>query len=261
MSPSEDKKTVISFDLDDTLIESQSIYDEVKDRFSRWLQEKIESKGSKKIDITSEEIQELQKTIDHKYASNRGFNRERFPHSLTATTLVLADYCNSELDRTEIDLEQEELNKAYEIGDSVFHTRAGYKQIGMFEGAEEVLDYLDKQDIELMLVTLGDQEIQRRKIEGNNLEKWFDESSIHIVDKKEPETYQKAFEDHKNSSSYLIYHVGNSMKSDVIPAQRAGIRTIHIPQDTWSYNNHKGEIPDENRYTELNDIKQIKQLF
>lgn len=84
---------------------------------------------------------------------------------------------------------------------------------------------------DLFLVTKGHEDEQRAKIERSGIKHFFD--AIVIVEEKNESTYRSTVErfDLDPAKTWMI---GNSPRSDINPAIRAGINAIYIPHpQTW----------------------------
>ncbi len=83
-----------------------------------------------------------------------------------------------------------------------------------------------------MLITKGDLLDQERKLAQSGLGEMFD--AVEIVSDKTRATYTSAFTRHGTGAEAALM-VGNSLKSDVIPALEAGAWGVHVPHDlTWA---------------------------
>ncbi|RMH41181.1 MAG: HAD family hydrolase, partial [Alphaproteobacteria bacterium] len=71
----------------------------------------------------------------------------------------------------------------------------------------------------LVLITKGDLLDQERKLAQSGLGEWFD--AVEIVSEKTPEVYIRAFMRHGDGPERAVM-VGNSLRSDVVPAIEAG---------------------------------------
>ena len=88
-------------------------------------------------------------------------------------------------------------------------------------------------DHRVVLITKGDLLDQERKLAQSGLGDLF--HGVEIVSDKTPAIYQTAFARHGAEPAQAAM-VGNSLKSDVLPALAAGAWGIHVPHDvTWSY--------------------------
>jgi putative hydrolase of the HAD superfamily len=79
----------------------------------------------------------------------------------------------------------------------------------------------------LILVTRGDLFDQERKLAQSGLAEYFD--AVEIVSDKNAATYARVFSRHADGPERAMM-VGNSMKSDVLPAIEAGGWGVHVPQ-------------------------------
>jgi putative hydrolase of the HAD superfamily len=79
----------------------------------------------------------------------------------------------------------------------------------------------------LILVTRGDLFDQERKLEQSGLAGFFD--AVEIVSDKNAATYARVFSRHADGPERAMM-VGNSLKSDVLPAIEAGGWGVHVPQ-------------------------------
>jgi putative hydrolase of the HAD superfamily len=84
----------------------------------------------------------------------------------------------------------------------------------------------------IILITKGDLFDQERKLAQSGLGDFFD--AVEIVSDKNDKTYERIFSRHADGARRAMM-VGNSLKSDVVPAIMAGSWGVHIPHDlTWS---------------------------
>lgn len=88
-------------------------------------------------------------------------------------------------------------------------------------------------DFRLVLITKGDLLHQEKKLAQSGLGDLFD--GVEIVSDKTETTYRTAFARHGTGSDQAMM-VGNSLKSDVIPALQAGAWGVHVPQEhEWAF--------------------------
>jgi putative hydrolase of the HAD superfamily len=82
---------------------------------------------------------------------------------------------------------------------------------------------------EVVLITKGDLLHQERKLAASGLGELFD--AVEIVSDKTPATYLRVFARHGARRAMMV---GNSLKSDVIPAIAAGAWGVYVPHGlTW----------------------------
>jgi len=96
-------------------------------------------------------------------------------------------------------------------------------------------------DHKLVLITKGDLFDQERKLAQSGLGEFFD--AVEIVSDKTPAIYERAFARHGTGAAEAMM-VGNSLKSDVLPAIAAGGWGTHVPHPlTWAY--EQADIADD----------------
>ncbi|MBD8064007.1 HAD family hydrolase [Devosia sp. PTR5] len=124
----------------------------------------------------------------------------------------------------------------------------------------ETLPYVDQalgdlQDrYRLILVTKGDVFDQERKVAASGLAEYF--AAIEIVSDKTRAAYERIFSQHTEGAGHTVM-VGNSLRSDIIPALEAGAFAVYVPHDlTWSYE-HAEEPADHPRYARLEHLGQL----
>jgi putative hydrolase of the HAD superfamily len=84
----------------------------------------------------------------------------------------------------------------------------------------------------LILITKGDLFDQERKLEESGLAQLFD--AVEVVSDKNASTYARVFARHADGPARAMM-VGNSLRSDVIPAIEAGGWGVHVPHAvTWA---------------------------
>lgn len=124
----------------------------------------------------------------------------------------------------------------------------------------ETLPYVDaaladlQQNYRLILVTKGDLFDQERKLAASGLADFF--SAIEIVANKDAKTYARIFDSHTDGPEHTVM-VGNSLRSDILPALEAGAFAVYVPHDlTWSYE-HADEPADEARYARIPHLGEL----
>ncbi len=99
-------------------------------------------------------------------------------------------------------------------------------------GVDEALATLSEKH-RLVLITKGDLMDQERKVAASGLGDLF--AAVEIVSEKDRGTYERVFARHGTGPDEAVM-VGNSMKSDVLPALEAGAFAVHIPYAiTWAH--------------------------
>ena len=112
----------------------------------------------------------------------------------------------------------------FTVGRAMIH-----KDVELLAGVEAALASLPGK-VERVLITKGDLLHQQRKLDRSGLAHHFDR--IEVVSDKKPETYQRIFGNLASRSAM----VGNSLRSDILPALEAGLWALHIPYAvTWEH--------------------------
>jgi putative hydrolase of the HAD superfamily len=116
----------------------------------------------------------------------------------------------------------------------------------LLPGVEETLEDLASAT-PLLLITKGDLHHQHRKVEGSVLGQWF--RSVEVVREKDVKTYADVLRRHDLRADEFVM-VGNSVKSDVLPAVELGAVGVHIPYHfTWAH-----EKVDEDKLTHPRNV-------
>ena len=110
----------------------------------------------------------------------------------------------------------------------------------------------------LILITKGDLFDQERKVAQSGLGDFF--SAVEIVSDKTPETYRRVFSRHANGPEQAMM-VGNSLKSDVVPAIDAGSWGVHVPHDLTFALEHAEEPFGSPRYRRIDHLGELPALI
>ncbi|MGL4404411.1 MAG: HAD family hydrolase, partial [Notoacmeibacter sp.] len=110
----------------------------------------------------------------------------------------------------------------------------------------------------LLLITKGDLIHQERKVVASGLADFFDH--IEIVSDKTAETYRRIFDRHGQGAKRAMM-IGNSLKSDVIPALEAGAFGVHIPHDMIFALEHAETPHSQERFHALSNMKDLIPLI
>lgn len=110
----------------------------------------------------------------------------------------------------------------------------------------------------IVLITKGDLFDQERKLAQSGLGDLFD--AVEVVSEKNAATYERIFSRHGDGPSRSMM-VGNSLKSDVVPAIRAGGWGVYVPHAlTWALE-HSEEPTDEPRFRRLEHLGELPELI
>jgi FMN phosphatase YigB (HAD superfamily) len=232
------KRKTFIFDFDDTLLSVEHDYGAQLLKFGKLMIKELSYKCPYIPDLLN-----LCKEVDIKNVESQGYNKIRFPNSLQD---VYRELCR----RSDIPVIKRVEQKCYDLGLGAFE----FKNSKVIDGAKECLEFLAHKKDELILLTKGDEEIQRRKI----IKFWFDDyfSEIFISYDKNKQIFNEVIGSRDKS---LVYSVGNTFKADIYSALKAGIKAIYIPFGSWE--RHNGKIHSNFRLKQFKNIKEIIENY
>ena len=213
--------TTIGFDADDTLWQNESFFRLTQERFAALLADHAES----------DHLMDRLLAAERRNLAHYGFGIKAFTLSMIETAIEVTD------GRV----------PASAIGEILAEGREMLRHpVHLLDGAEDAVRALAGSHT-LVLITKGDLLDQERKLAESGLRDLFD--GVEIVSDKTPATYARAF-----AAPDRAVMIGNSLKSDVLPAIEAGAHGIHVPHDlTWSY--ERAETPrDRHRFHHIDSL-------
>jgi putative hydrolase of the HAD superfamily len=211
-------KQTLFFDLDDTLIYCNKYFHFVLDQFVDEMTTWYAPAG-----ITGPSILEKQTEIDIARVSVQGFKSEHFPQSFIDTYRFFKDITG----RSPSPLEEEKL---WKLGHSVYD-----QEVEPYPLMNETLAALTQEGHELHLYTGGESLIQQKKIERMNLERFFHDR-IYVRQLKDTTALEQILTNGRfdRNNTWMI---GNSVRTDVLPALQCGINAVYLKQEAeWTYN-------------------------
>jgi putative hydrolase of the HAD superfamily len=223
--------TTIGFDADDTLWQNEQFFRLTEERFASFLADYAEK------DHLTERLLEAEKRNLQHY----GFGIKGFTLSMIETAIEVTEgRAPAHLIRQILDAGREMLRHPVET----------------LPGVQETLERLAG-SYRLVMITKGDLFDQERKLAQSGLGDFFD--AVEIVSDKNKATYERAFSRHGDGPAHAMM-VGNSLKSDILPAIAAGSWGVYIPHDlTWSFE-HAEEPVDDPRFRRLDRISGLVGL-
>ncbi|MBU7595707.1 hypothetical protein [Metabacillus halosaccharovorans] len=218
-------------DLDDTLIHCNKYFKETIDSFTDYI---INWFGLSLVEKSK--IKEKQYEFDMIEIKKCGLTHHGFIQSLINTY----KFFSSESGRKHYQLEEKVI---YDLGMSLFKN----KHYELYQNILPTLIKLSKFH-NLYIYTAGNTDVQLNKIESNNLTEIFPQKNIIIVLQKNVEILSKILIEREISKNNT-WIIGNSLKSDILPALEVGINAIHIPAEVeWEYNKVTMETTPSNLY-------------
>lgn len=218
------KTQYLLFDLDDTLIHCNSQFNTILIQFIDYMMIKFSVYSPDLF-----EIKHYQQSIHIEGIKKQGLKAECFPNSLLKTYYNFCQkYGEKHLDFDE--------NFLFKLGFSVYD-----QPVELFQNVDITLHKLLQKDCKLFLYTGGDYKIQKKKIEKAGLYNYFPEDHICVTEYKNSISLKEAI-DNWNLKPEITWMIGNSLKTDILPALQIGLKAIYIPlEDDWIF--HKTEIP------------------
>ena len=209
--------SLIGLDADDTLWHHEQFYQLTQQRFLELLN------GHAEPDHLAERLLAAEK----RNLAHYGYGVKGFTLSMVETALeVVGENLPGEVIRNILNAGRDLLAHPMEV----------------LPGVEETLGKLSE-DYKLALITKGDLFDQERKLAASGLGELF--SAVEIVSEKNPQVYGRIFDNEGRDRGSCIM-VGNSVKSDVLPAIEAGGWAIHVPHEhNWVLEH--AELPDNTR--------------
>jgi putative hydrolase of the HAD superfamily len=194
----------IGFDADDTLWHNERFFRLTEDRFAELLSGHMEGEGLRARLLDAE----------RRNLGIYGFGIKGFVLSMIETAI----------EATEARVPASTIAEILAMGrDMLAHP------IDLLPHAREAVEAAAREG-EVVLITKGDLLDQERKLAQSGLGDLFD--AVEIVSDKTPATYLRIFARHGARRSMMV---GNSLKSDVIPALAAGAWGVHVPHGpTWA---------------------------
>lgn len=126
--------------------------------------------------------------------------------------------------------------------------------IDLLPGVADALSQLAT-DHHLIVITKGDLLDQERKVAQSGLGELFE--AVEIVSEKTAQTYQHIFARYDTSRDMMV---GNSLKSDVIPAISAGAWGTYVPYET-TWDLEKADAPDHHRFHQIKSLADLPDLL
>ena len=224
--------TTIGFDADDTLWENEQFFRLTEDRFASLLAEHAER----------DHLGERLLAAERRNVGHYGFGIKGFTLSMIETAIEVTE------GRVPATVIAEILAAGREMAKHPVET---------LPFARETLDALAG-NYRLVLITKGDLFDQERKIAESGLGELF--AAVEIVSDKNRATYERVFSRHGDGPTQSMM-IGNSLKSDVLPALAAGSWGVYVPHDlTWAWEH--AEAPErETRFRQVGNLGELPRLI
>ena len=222
----------LCFDADDTLWHNERFFQMTQAHFATLLADYVES------DHLAERLLEAEKRNLGRYGFGiKGFMLSMIETALDVTGNTVPGHVIAEI----INAGQDMLAHPIEL----------------LPGVEDTIAKLAP-DYRLILITKGDLLDQERKIAQSGLGDVFD--GLEIVSDKTASAYSEIFRRYETPPESTVM-IGNSMKSDVLPAIKAGAWGVYIPHGViWEV--EAADAPEGHpRFFETTDFTQLHKII
>ncbi|MEJ7765400.1 MAG: HAD family hydrolase [Acidimicrobiales bacterium] len=220
------------FDGDDTLWLTELLYDEARQAARRI----VAAAGADPV-----RWEAVERRLDVENVARFGFSAERFPTSCVEAYRAVASPL---LPAVEVEVRL--------AAEAVFTAPAP-----LVPDARAVLEALAASH-RLVLLTKGDADVQRQRLETSGLGDLF--ADVEIVLEKGHAHFSSLLSRFGASPS-LSWSIGNSLRSDIEPALAAGLRAVWIDADVWEYERHRPGRPDHPGLLVASALAEVPELI
>lgn len=227
------RRQTLIFDADDTLWENNVLFERVIEDYLDWLAHPT---------LDRAEIRSLLNEIEAANIVAHGYGSRVFLKSLADLFERLSERPASDDEASALDA----LAARFVLG-----------QVELIPGVAQTLAELGERH-DLYLMTKGDEEEQQRKVDASALAHYF--RTVHIVREKDVHAYRALVLEHELVPE-RTWMIGNSPKSDILPARQAGLNAVFIPNtNTWALE-HDVLDPDDERVLEVQGFRDLLRYF
>ncbi len=217
-------------DADDTLWENNIYFEQAVHAFITFLNHSR---------LTREEVRAVLDEVER----FMGYGSANFTRSLVETYRRLA----------EKDIGDEDLQQVQRFGEQI-----RTHPIELLDGVKETLDYLLPRH-DLVLLTKGDVEEQKLKIDRSGIERYFKQAII--VQEKDVATYHRVIKELHVDPKHT-WMIGNAPRSDINPALAAGLNAVYIPHpQTWRLEHEEVQRAGEGQLLTLSAFAELRAHF
>ena len=217
-------------DADDTLWENNIYFEQAIHAFVTFLDHSR---------LSREEVRAVLDEVEHLM----GYGSVNFTKSLVETYHRLA----------EKDLQEEDIEQVRRFGEQIRS-----QPLQLLEGVQETLAYLSPRH-DLFLLTKGDSEEQKLKVERSGIEDYF--KQVVIVPEKDVTTYHRIVSE-LQIDPQRAWMIGNSPRSDINPALAAGLNAVYIPHPhTWHFEHEEVQNTEVGRLLTLSTFAELRISF
>ncbi|MGR3573060.1 HAD family hydrolase [Brevirhabdus sp.] len=223
---------IIGFDADDTLWQNERFFRGTQQRFEALLADYVQGAH----------LHERLLAAERRNLGHYGYGIKGFTLSMIETAIEVSD----------ARVPAAVLAEILEAGRQMLS-----HPVELLPGVRSTVERLAR-EYRIVLITKGDLLDQERKLAASGLGEVFD--AVEIVSEKTPAVYHRIFrsQGHEPEAAMMV---GNSMRSDVIPALETGAWGVHVPHGlTWELE-HANAPADHPRFQHLDRIEALPDLI
>ena len=226
------KPSIIAFDADDTLWHNERYFKISQERFADLLSPYT----------SPDHLSERLLAAERRNLGRYGYGIKGFTLSMIETAIEVTDS----------GVPASVISSLLAVGQDMLE-----HPIDLLPGVVDVINEVSESH-QVLLITKGDLLDQERKLAQSGLGDHFD--GVEIVSEKQPEIYHRIFKTYGSGSDRAMM-VGNSMKSDVLPALAVGAWGVHVPHAlTWELERAESPV-DQPRFRSLTDLTALPDLL
>jgi putative hydrolase of the HAD superfamily len=221
-------------DADDTLWENNVYFEAAFERFVDYLEHST---------LTAPEVRAILDEIELANIKLHGYGSRNFARNLAECYQRLSERL----------VEPEDLERVRGFALAILE-----QPLEIIAGVPETLEYLASRH-DLTLFTKGHPDEQKLKIDRSGLGEHFAHTAI--VKEKDRDAYARLVEE-RGLNPAVTWMIGNSPKSDINPALRAGINAVFVPHArTWALEKQALENPGPGQLTIVEEFAGLRSLF
>jgi putative hydrolase of the HAD superfamily len=210
------KDIQLIWDFDDTIVQTNVEFEKTNQETAEVIAKAVYGKI---IDV--ERIKTYQRKLDVEMVVIYGFIPPRYLMSWLATYEHFAREAKLAVNPVTKELIEATINNLY------------IRQYENIPQSISVMKQLKQEGYSMIVLTAGQDEIQKRKVRESGAIDFVDE--VLVYPRKTPETLQEVMEKFP-----AVHHamIGNSLKSDIFPALENNAWGFHFERDTWEADNY-----------------------
>ena len=224
---------LVALDADDTLWHNEPLYTSTREQL-RALLAKYEPQG-----VLDDRLYE----VEYRNLEHFGYGVKGFVLSMIETAIEM----------TGARIDAGDVQSIIEWGRQMLGS-----PVELLEGVREAVGQL-ADAYPLILVTKGDLLHQETKLARSGLGGYF--TGIEIVSEKDAQVYRRIMQRYAVPAQRFVM-VGNSLRSDVLPALEAGAHAVYVPYDTsWVHERVSDEAIAGAQYHRVDHIRELPELL